>query len=67
MSANRLYGLPENSDGVVVQIPDTVVGAIEVMNGLHGIGEARVQSLKNAGYDPAKVQKLVNTLVIFWE
>lgn len=37
--------------------------AKEVVNGKWGNGEVRTTSLKNAGYDPVVIQKLVNGLV----
>lgn len=48
-------------------IPPTVAGAILVMNNVFGVGSERRNGLKEAGFDPVKVQRLVNTLVEFWE
>lgn len=64
---SNIQKLKDSVEGEVLQIPDTVVGAIEVMNGLHGTGKERTVSLEASGYDPLKVQQVVNTLVEFWE
>lgn len=50
-----------------LKVPESLVGAIEVMNGVHGIGEHRKTSLEREGYDAKKVQEIVNFLVTVWE
>lgn len=37
--------------------------ALEVIRGKYGTGKARTEALKNEGYDPKAVQKLVNSLL----
>lgn len=50
-----------------LKVPENLVAAIEVMNGVHGVGEARKASLEREGYDAKKVQEIVNFLVTVWE
>ena len=55
------------NDAVFLKVPESLVGAIEVMNGVHGVGKARKESLERDGYDAKKVQEIVNFLVTVWE
>lgn len=50
-----------------LKVPENLIAAIEVMNGVHGIGDARRASLEHEGYDAKKVQEIVNFLVTVWE
>lgn len=55
------------SEAEFLKVPPSLVAAIEVMNGVHGIGKERVKSLEREGYDAKKVQEIVNFLVLIWE
>ena len=55
------------NDAEFLKIPESLVGAIEVMNGIHGVGKSRKESLEREGYDAKKVQEIVNFLVTVWE
>lgn len=55
------------SEAEFLKVPPSLVAAIEVMNGVHGIGKERVKSLELEGYDAKKVQEIVNFLVLIWE
>lgn len=52
---------------IFLKVPENLVAAIEVMNGVHGVGNARKESLEREGYDAKKVQEIVNFLVTVWE
>lgn len=41
-----------------LKVPENLVAAIEVMNGVHGVGDARRASLEREGYDAKKCRKL---------
>lgn len=56
-----------NDINFFLRLPESLVGAIEVMNGMHGVGEDRKASLEREGYDAKKVQEIVNFLVTIWE
>lgn len=60
MASNNTYCLP-------VELPETVVCAMEVLCNCYGIGDERKKLLKEAGYDADKVQKCVNELVNLFE
>lgn len=49
--------------GAMVEMPLIVGVAFEVLADKYGINEERVKKLKQAGYDPDKVQKCVNDLL----
>lgn len=55
------------SESEFLKVPQSLVAAIEVMNGVHGIENERVKSLELEGYDAKKVQEIVNFLVTIWE
>lgn len=49
--------------GLLIQLPNYFVAAILVILGQYGNGEDRKNKLEKAGYDYAKVQKIVNQLL----
>lgn len=50
-----------------VELPDVIIAALDVMAGRYGNGPERVQNLKYAGFDPARVQAAVNELLKLFE
>lgn len=46
----------------VLKIPETIAVAIEVINNIYDVGEARKKNLTTAGYDYLKVQACVDEL-----
>lgn len=54
------------NDAEFLKIPEELVAAIEVMNGIYGVGEERKNLLEKAGFDARRVQEIVNFLVEIW-
>lgn len=67
MSEEIKKGIAALADDVLEAVAggqsQNLMAAREVINGKYGNGEARVAALKKAGYDPATVQNLVNSLL----
>lgn len=52
-----------NVETMIVKLPSAISGAILVIGGTYGNGDARKEALKRDGFDPDKVQKAVNDLL----
>lgn len=48
---------------VLIELPDIVAIAFEVISGKWGNGAERIRNLENAGYNYDRIQKCVNDLV----
>ena len=46
-----------------VELPDVIIGALDVMAGRYGNSPERKQRLKEAGFDADRVQNAVNDLL----
>ena len=52
---------------MMIELPETVGVAFEVLADQFGVDHDRVVRLKAAGYDPKKVQQCVNDLIALCE
>ena len=59
----RGFGLPNYATKIVTEKKSVETIAKEVIKGLWGNGQHRINALKTAGYDPDTVQKKVNDLL----
>lgn len=50
-----------------VELPDVIIGALDVMAGRYGNNPERKQRLKEAGFDADRVQAAVNDLVALFD
>lgn len=48
---------------MMVELPETVAVAFEVLADKYGVDPERAEKLKKEGYDAAKVQRCVNDLI----
>lgn len=46
----------------MIKIPAVISAAIDVIRNVYGVGSARKEALRCAGYDPDEVQQCVNDI-----
>jgi hypothetical protein len=63
MSENIVKLPDENLESVSGGMTKNLKVAYAVIDGYYGNGQARIDALRRAGYDPAEIQSLVNDLL----